>query len=136
MVSPALVKLIHSTDRDTGIYSICTILSSYPNVNNRAHLIFRKRVLPLETKCAIISLHTAKVMKVASMRYFVAGNFWLFIALTLFMCRQTERTSPVRVSFLGVGTWFEPATYNVVVFVVVLVAAAFLVLSWKHEHKH
>jgi hypothetical protein len=46
------------------------------------------------------------------MRYFVAGNVWLFIALATFLLRETERTGPHRVSFLGVGTWLSPGAYN------------------------
>lgn len=67
------------------------------------------------------------------MRYFVAGNIWLFIALAIFLLRQTERTGPWRVSFLGIGTWFDPITYNLVAFLVFCVGVVFLSLSWKYD---
>jgi hypothetical protein len=77
-------------------------------------------------------MHEAERRSV-NMRYFVAGNIWLFVALAIFLLRVTERTGPHRVSLLGVGTWFTPAGYNAVVGLVLLVACLFLIASWRKK---
>ena len=69
------------------------------------------------------------------MRYFTAANLWLLVAVAIFLLRQTERTQPHRVSFLGVGTWFSPAEYNAVAFAVLLIACAFFAVWWLKERR-
>ena len=61
------------------------------------------------------------------MRYFVAGNFWLFVSLLLFVGKTYERSSPTRYSFLGVGHWFTPLGYNLLVALTFLIAVCFLI---------
>jgi len=70
------------------------------------------------------------------MRYFVAGNIWLFLALAIFMLGKTERTGPTFVSFLGIGTWFRPGGYNLVALLVFLIACAFFVVGRRRERKN
>ena len=65
------------------------------------------------------------------MRYFVAGNIWTFIALVIFLLRDTQRTDPLRVSFLGLGTWFSPAQYNAIALLVFVFACSFFVTGWR-----
>ena len=67
------------------------------------------------------------------MRYFVAGNLWSFVSLVVFLGQKQERMCPTRVSFLGLGSWFRPATYNVVVLLCLAVAIAFFYLSRRRE---
>jgi hypothetical protein len=69
------------------------------------------------------------------MRYFVAGNVWLFIALATFLLRGTERTGPHRVSFLGVGTWLSHGAYNAVALLVLAIACAFFASAWRSHRK-
>ncbi len=69
------------------------------------------------------------------MRYFVAGNFWLFVSLVVFLSQKAERVAPTRVSFLGLGSWFRPATYNAVVLLCLAVAIAFFCLSRRKEEE-
>ena len=65
------------------------------------------------------------------MRYFIAGNFWLFLSLLIFLGRHTERTQPTRVSFLGFGTWFSPAGYAIIPILCLIVAGIFFFLCWR-----
>lgn len=69
------------------------------------------------------------------MRFFIAGNIWLFISLAVFLLRQTERTGPHRVSFLGIGTWFSPAGYNTVALVVFLIGCVFLLIGCRQSRR-
>lgn len=45
------------------------------------------------------------------LRYFIAANFWLFVALVLYVGRKFERGDPTRYSVFGVGQWFSPNEY-------------------------
>jgi len=65
------------------------------------------------------------------MRYFVAGNVWLVIALAVFLGKTFERSSPTMYSFFGVGGWMTPATYNMALLFCVALAAAFFTMAWK-----
>ena len=59
------------------------------------------------------------------LRYFVAANFWLFVALTLFIGRTYERSNPERYSFFGAGAWLSPAEYWCMLIAVLIIAATF-----------
>jgi len=62
------------------------------------------------------------------LRYFVAGHFWLFVGMVLFVGKKGERYSPEYDSFAGYG-WMEPSTYNLVILASLAVAAACFVLA-------
>lgn len=64
------------------------------------------------------------------LRYFVAGNLWLFLAVVLIMGRDAWRMGPARYGFLGVGS-FSAAGYNLVVAFCVTVAAILFLIAWK-----
>src|SRR6056297_2030279 len=49
------------------------------------------------------------------LRHFIAGNFWLFVALALWIGKETVRTQPLRVAFFGEGNWFKPGVYTILV---------------------
>jgi len=63
------------------------------------------------------------------MRYFVAGNIWLFFTLLLAIGCHIERTAPTRYSFFGLGNWFTPFTYGVIMLFTLGVAVALLLKS-------
>lgn len=65
------------------------------------------------------------------MRYFMAGNFWLFMALLLVLGKTYERSSPLRYSSFGMGHWFTPAGYNLLVLLVFALALLFFFLDLK-----
>lgn len=48
-------------------------------------------------------------------RYFLLGNFWVLCALIIHIGGRLERTQPTLVSFFGVGAWFYPTSYNLMV---------------------
>ena len=56
------------------------------------------------------------------LRHFIAGHFWLFVALALFVGRTAERHSPEVDSFAGAGR-LEPVTYHLVIFGCVAISA-------------
>lgn len=60
------------------------------------------------------------------MRYFVAGNFWLFVALALLVGKTYERSAPLRYSFFGLGHWFTPFGYHLLIALIFLLALAYL----------
>ena len=68
------------------------------------------------------------------MRYFIAGNVWLLVALALVLGRHLEREAPTRVSFLNLGNWFSPGAYGIVVVLTLAVALVFLALSLKGKN--
>ena len=45
------------------------------------------------------------------LRYFVAGNLWLFLAVLVYVGQTVERTEPLRYSVFRFGRWFEPSEY-------------------------
>ncbi len=67
------------------------------------------------------------------LRYFIAGNLWLFLAVVLLIGREPWRTAPVRYGFLGVGSL--GASYNLVVAFCVTVAAIFFILAYRTGRK-
>jgi hypothetical protein len=64
------------------------------------------------------------------LRYFVAGNLWLFLAVFLVLFREAWRTAPARYGFLGAGS-LTAVRYNLIVAFCLTVAAVFLLLAWK-----
>lgn len=67
------------------------------------------------------------------MRYFIAGNAWLFVTLAIILGRHVERTGPTRVSFFGVGTWFAPPAYWAIALISLCIGVTFLVVAWKQK---
>ena len=67
------------------------------------------------------------------MRYFVAGNVWLFIALSILLFSRIERSGPTRLSMFGVGRWFSPAGMNFIAVPCVLLGVAFLIIGSKRS---
>ena len=47
--------------------------------------------------------------------YWVTGNFWLLVALALYVGRAYERSSPTMYSAYGGGQWFTPTEYTLLV---------------------
>jgi hypothetical protein len=68
------------------------------------------------------------------MRYFIAGNLWLLVALILLVGRTYERSSPLRYSFMHLA-WFEPTTYTALIVVTAVLGVVFLVLSWRGSYR-
>ncbi len=64
-------------------------------------------------------------------RFFITGNVWLLVALLLTLGSHVERTEPTCVSFFGVGAWFDPGTYNVLITLCIIAAVCCLTLAWK-----
>lgn len=62
-------------------------------------------------------------------RFFIFGNFWLFVALVLVIGRTTARTQPTLYSFFDIGGWYYPTTYNLWIGVCMAAAIACLVLT-------
>jgi hypothetical protein len=68
------------------------------------------------------------------LRYFIAGNVWMFLGVLLLIGREAWRTGPVAYGFLGVGS-LGSTEYNLVVAFCVITAAIFFLLAWKTEPK-
>jgi hypothetical protein len=49
------------------------------------------------------------------LRYFVAGNLWLIVALVMYIGRVTEHSDPVGMSLFGIGQAFQPHEYWAVI---------------------
>lgn len=56
-------------------------------------------------------------------RYFAAGNLWTVFAVLTFMGQKKEQSSPEMYSFFGVGRWFSPNEYNLLIVTMILAAA-------------
>jgi hypothetical protein len=67
------------------------------------------------------------------MRYFIAGNIWLFTALAIFLLKHAQRYNPTRVSFLEEGKWFTPIEYNSINIIVLLIGLIFFELSRRSD---
>lgn len=61
---------------------------------------------------------------------FAAANLWLVIALILFVGKKYERSEPTMYSFVGVGSYFYPGSYDSMVFGCLLVGLVFLTLAF------
>ena len=64
-------------------------------------------------------------------RYFVAANIWLVIAMILFAGRTYERTSPTRFSVFHGGQWLAPEEYLLLILVPFAISMFFFLLTWK-----
>lgn len=62
-------------------------------------------------------------------RYFVAGNLWLVAALVLHVGRTFARSEPTMYSFFGMGRWFYPESYSLLVGVCAAIGILLLILS-------
>jgi len=69
----------------------------------------------------------------ASMRHFVAGNLWMFVAMALAVGRRLERGAPTRYSFMGLGNWFTPFEYGALLVAALGLGLAFLRASRKRN---
>ena len=67
-------------------------------------------------------------------RYFIAGNFWVFLAVVLVLGRKPWRAGPTRYEFLGQGS-MDPTSYNLLIAFCVTAAAIFFLLAWKTHEK-
>ena len=63
--------------------------------------------------------------------YFVVGNFWLLMALVLWLGRNTERVAPTRYSFFGVGGWLSPSAYGFLILACALIGVVLIVLAHR-----
>ncbi len=69
------------------------------------------------------------------MRYFVAGNIWLFISLVIAVGPRVERSAPTRVSLWGIGGWFSPPEYTALWVIALLAGIVFLFMGFKDKKK-
>ncbi|MCX6903976.1 MAG: serine/threonine-protein kinase, partial [Verrucomicrobia bacterium] len=58
----------------------------------------------------------------------VLGNLWALIAIVLVVGKKVARTQPIMYSFFGVGGWYYPLSYNLLVAVCFGLAGACLVI--------
>ena len=63
--------------------------------------------------------------------HFIAGNVWLLVSLVLLLGRNVERTQPTLYSFFGVGGWYYPVPYGLMVLVCAAIGVAFLVTACR-----
>ena len=64
------------------------------------------------------------------LRYFIAGNLWLFVALLMLIGKRAWRAGPTRYSCFGVGS-LTPGLYALLVVGCIAVAFACFVLMVK-----
>jgi hypothetical protein len=69
------------------------------------------------------------------LRYFVAGNLWIFLAVVLVVGREAWRSAPGRYGFAGIESSLTAASYNSIVAFCVTAAAIFFLLAWKTHDK-
>lgn len=63
--------------------------------------------------------------------YFLAGNFWLLMALLLLIGRKAERYQPTFYSFFGIGGWLSPIAYGFLIFACVVIGVIFIFYKKK-----
>ena len=68
-------------------------------------------------------------------QFFVIGNVWLIIALLLALGSHVERTQPTMVAFFGLGAWFDPGMYMILVELCVAAAIVCFTLAWKSRRQ-
>ncbi len=61
----------------------------------------------------------------------ICANAWALLGLLVYLGGHVERVDPDRLSFFGLGAWFEPATYEVIDVACFVIAAAWLIYSRK-----
>ena len=62
-------------------------------------------------------------------RYFVFGNFWLFVALALFLGCSFARSGPDMVSFTQWGGWLYTSTYQALEILCLIAALVCFILA-------
>lgn len=60
---------------------------------------------------------------------FAASNLWLLVSLVLFVGKKYERSEPTMYSFVGVGGYFYPSSYDALVYGSLAVSLVFLVAA-------
>jgi hypothetical protein len=63
--------------------------------------------------------------------FFVSAQFWLLVALTLWLGEKVERSSPEMDSFFGIGGWFDPGWYAFTLILCVALGISLLFLAMK-----
>lgn len=69
------------------------------------------------------------------LRYFIAGNVWLIVALIVFLGRSHARSQPTLYCFFGVGRWMYPSSYSLVMLLCVGLGVAFLILAVRSARR-
>ena len=64
-------------------------------------------------------------------QYFVTGNIWLTLALLAFIGKKYERSDPTMYSVFGVGRYFYPHQYTMLIATLGAAAAACFLLHWR-----
>ena len=67
------------------------------------------------------------------MGYFVAGNVWLIIALVLLLGKNNVRIQPTFHSFFGVGGWYSPGAYWLMIVACAALGVGFLNAAWRKQ---
>jgi len=67
------------------------------------------------------------------LRYFIAGNVWLFAALVIVLGREVVRTEPVRYAFYGIGGWFTAGGYAAIVVCCIVLGLGFLLAAARRS---
>jgi len=62
------------------------------------------------------------------LRYFVAGNLWMLVALIMYVGRTAERTGPPRYCLFGVGQWFQTHEYWAIVALPIAVSLLYFIM--------
>lgn len=58
--------------------------------------------------------------------YFIAANLWFLAGLILMIGRNVARTQPVMYSFFGVGGWYYPGPYSLMVLACIGLGVVFI----------
>jgi hypothetical protein len=69
------------------------------------------------------------------LRYFVAAQLWLLLALAIFVGRTIERMDPTRYSVFRLGQWFEPTQYWCLVGVCIAVSVICFIFYGNSRRK-
>jgi predicted MFS family arabinose efflux permease len=56
--------------------------------------------------------------------YLIAANFWALLALMFYVGKTAMRSSPDRYAMFGVGRWFGPSEYAMLLILVILLSSA------------
>ena len=64
---------------------------------------------------------------------FVAGNLWLIVALVLLLGKNIMRGNPTRYSFFGVGGWYSPGAYWLMILVCAAMGVGFMMAARRNQ---